>query len=392
MRLCEEMEELLEKGEEMEHQAQTIETRLTNCLTLDELHHAFTLQELFALANDGLLQEWMNAHLLESQAKMIDASVREQGRDALLLRLFEALSLDVLRLPDCDAALLTEAVERERKRVKRVRECGSDGVIVMNQGELVEALTDPDVHKVYLYNEIFSIPLHRSKITYDGRDNAVIDIFAQGDEVLDFDAEEVFFYNLTLVFHYLEPHQVKINYSAQNHNHIIFLHANRMTRDNSISAQEVTDLLAGRSPFESSQGFAARAKRFHGVIVGSVHLSDADYDMEHGAFFLSPIWRVDFIDVVRRYVGEARLVFPVDESEAAYLYEDERVQLVYADFGTERDNALIVRLYLHTDGGNGNVYPVHRLTYTSSWAFGSGGGGYGIELIAIDAERRRGIG
>ena len=387
MRLCEEMEELLEKGEEMEHQAQTIETRLTNCLTLDELHHAFTLQELFALANDGLLQEWMNAHLLESQAKMIDASVREQGRDALLLRLFEALSLDVLRLPDCDAALLTEAVERERKRVKRVRECGSDGVIVTNQGELVEALADFDVHKVYLYDEIFSIPLHRPKITYIGRGPAVIDILAQGDEVLDFDACGVRFYNLTLVVHYLEPHQVKMNDSA--HNHIIFLHANRMTRDNTIPAHEVIDFLAGRGSFESPQRFAERAKRFRGVIVGTAHLSDADYDMEHGAFFLSPIWRVDFIDVVRRYVGEARLVFPVDESEASYLYEDERVQLVYADFGAEQDNALIVRLYLHTDGGHGNVYRLHRLTHTSSWAFGSGGGGYGLELIAADEEHRR---
>ena len=392
MRLCEEMEELLEKEEDMEHQAQTIETRLVNCLTLDELHHAFTLQELFALANDGLLQEWMNAHLLESQAKMLDTNVREQGRDALLLRLVEALSPDVLRLPDCDAAMLTEALQRERKREKRVRECSLDGVIVTNQGELVEALADFDVHKVYLYNEIFSIPLHRSKITYDGRDNAVIDIFAQGDEILDFDAGEVFFYNLTLVFHYLEPHQVKMNDSAQNHNHIVFLHANRMTRDNSISAHEVTDLLAGRKPFESPQGFVERAKRFRGVIVGTVHLSDADYDMEHGAFFLKPIWRVDFIDVVRRYVGGARLVFHVDGTEAADLYERERVQLLCADFGIERDDALIVRMYLHTDGGNGNVYPVHRLTYTSSWTFGSGGGGYGIELIAIDAESRCGIG
>ena len=371
----------------MEHQAQTIETRLVNCLTLDELHHAFTLQELFALANDGLLQEWMNAHLLESQAKMLDTSVREQGRDALLLRLFEALSLDVLHLPDCDAALLTEAVERERKRVKRVRECGSDGVIVTNQGELVEALADSDVHKVYLYDEIFSIPLHRPKITYIGRGPGVIDILAQGDEVLDFDACGVRFYNLTLVVHYLEPHQVKMNDSA--HNHIIFLHADRMTRDNTIPAHEVTDLLAGRGSFESPQRFAERAKRFRGVIVGTAHLSDADYDMEHGAFFLSPIWRVEFIDVVRRYVGEARLVFPMDESEAAYLYEDERVQLVYADFGAERDKALIVRLYLHTDGGHGNVYSLHRLAHTSSWAFGSGGGGYGLELIAADEEHRR---
>ena len=334
----------------MEHQAQTIETRLVNCLTLDELHHAFTLQELFALANDGLLQEWMNAHLLESQAKMLDTSVREQGRDALLLRLFEALSLDVLHLPDC-------------------------------------ALADSDVHKVYLYDEVFSIPLHRPKITYIGRGPGVIDILAQGDEVLDFDACGVRFYNLTLVVHYLEPHQVKMNDSA--HNHIIFLHADRMTRDNTIPAHEVTDLLAGRGSFESPQRFAERAKRFRGVIVGTAHLSDADYDMEHGAFFLSPIWRVEFIDVVRRYVGEARLVFPMDESEAAYLYEDERVQLVYADFGAERDKALIVRLYLHTDGGHGNVYSLHRLAHTSSWAFGSGGGGYGLELIAADEEHRR---
>lgn len=373
----------------MEHQAQTIETRLANCLTLDELHHAFTLQELFALANDGLLQEWMNAHLLESQAKMLDASVREQGRDALWLRLFEALSLDVLHLPDCDAALLTEAVERERKRVKRVRECGSDGVIVTNQGELVEALADSDIHKVYLYDEIFSIPLHRPKITYIGRGPGVIDILAQGDEVLDFDGGEVYFYNLTLVFHYLDPHQIKMNDSAQNHNRLIFLHADRMTRDNTIPAHEVTDLLAGRKHFESPQRFAERANRFRGIVVGTAYLSDADYDMEHGAFFLRPIWRVDFIDVVRRYADGVRLAFSVDGEEAEQIYAGERVQLVYADFGAERDNALIVRLYLHTDGGHGNVYSLHRLAHTSSWAFGSGGGGYGLELIAADEEHRR---
>lgn len=75
----------------------------------------------------------------------------------------------------------------------------------LNQAELVVALQNEDVHKVYLYDETFSIPLNRSHITYDGRGNALINIMAQDNsEIVDFDNNEVYFYNLTVVFRFAE--------------------------------------------------------------------------------------------------------------------------------------------------------------------------------------------
>ena len=250
----------------------------------------------------------------------------------------------------------------------------------------MEALADEDTKKVYLYNETFSIPLNRGHITYDGRGNALINIWAQGDTVLDFDGNEVYFYNLTIVFHFLEPRQVKIDHSSQNHNHIVFLHENRITQDDSVRSHEMAAFLAGRTPFESAHDFAERAKRFHGVIVGKAYLNDTDYDLWHEAYFLHPIWRVEFIESLRRYLQGARIVFFIPCEEAKELFERERVQLIYADFGTNGDDALIIRLYIHADGGQGQIYSIYRLWCESSWAFGSGSGdaGYGLDLITVE--------
>lgn len=359
------------------------ETKLEGCATLPELVDAFSLDELVSLARDKILQKWLNNHFMESQAKMLDDVL--YSRDALVLRLCDALAIDVTRLSEYDANMVTAALKRENERIKRERECGKDGVIVTNQAELVVALQNEDVRKVYLYDETFSIPLNRSHITYDGRGNALINIMAQGNsEIVDFDNNEVYFYNLTVVFHFLEPHQVRINHSSQNHNHLIFLHADRFKQDNSIAHHEIAEFLAGRTPFETAEMFADRAKRFHEIIVGKTYLKDTDYDLWHEAFCLNPVWRVEFIESIRRYVNGAKLVFPIPCQKAAELYEKERAQLIYADFGTYYDNAVIERLYLHTDSGQGKIYPIYRLRNVTSWAFGSGSGdaGYGLNLIA----------
>ena len=374
---------------ESESQHKPADERLDDCLTLSDLLDAFTLRELVVLTQDGLLEKWLNNHLLESQAEML-SGVRSFSGDTVLLTLCNALNVDVTRLSDYEAGQVIRALERERERNRRERECGKDGKIVTNQGELVEALANEDVRKVYLYDETFSIPLNRGHITYDGRGNALINILAQGDTVLDFDGNEVYFYNLTIVFHFLEPRQVKIDHSSQNHNHIVFLRDNRIVQDDSVRPHELAAFLAGRTPFESAHEFAEKAKRFCGVIVGKAYLNDTDYDLWHEAFFLTPVWRVEFIECLRRYVRGARVVFPIPCEEAKDLFERERVQLIYADFGTDRDDAVIVRLYLHTDGGNGKIYPIHRLWCTTSWAFGSGSGdaGYGLDLIAVDCDNR----
>lgn len=372
-----------------EPQNRLADERLEDCLTLTDLIDVFSLRELVVLTQDGLLGKWLGDHLFESQADLL-SGVRNHHGDAVLLALVNALDVDVTKLSDYEAELVARAVRKEREKNKRERECGKDGVIVTNQGELVEALSDEDVCKVYLYDETYSIPLNRGHITYDGRGNALINILAQGDTFLDFDGNKVYFYNLTIVFHFLEPRQVKIDHSIQNHNHIIFLHENRVVQDDSVRLHELEAFLNGRTPFESEGEFAERAKRFHGVIVGRTYLNDMDYDLWHEAFYLNPVWRVEFTECIRRYVRGAKLVFPIPCAEAKKLFENERAQLIYADFGTDMDEAVIVRLYLHADGGQGKIYPICRLWCATSWSFGSGSGeaGYGLDLIAVDSDRR----
>jgi len=371
----------------MRTENKSVDERLDDCQTLSDIQDSFTLRELVILTKDGLLEKWLSSNFLESQAQML-SSVRGQNGDRVLMALCNALDIDVTKLSDYEAKQVTIAVQNEREKKQRERECGKDGVIVTSQSEFVEALADEDTKKVYLYNETFSIPLNRGHITYDGRGNALINIWAQGDTVLDFDGNEVYFYNLTIVFHFLEPRQVKINHSSQNHNHIVFLHENRITQDESVQPYEMMTFLAGRSPFESAHDFSERAKMFHGVIVGKAYLNDTDYDLWNKAYLLHPIWRVEFIESLRRYLQGARLVFPVPCEEAKDIFECERVQLIYADFGTNKDDAVILRMYIHAGGGEGKMYLIHRLWCRSSWSFGSGSGsgdaGYGLDLIAVD--------
>lgn len=148
------------KGEifiEIKTQNKFPDERLEDCQTLADLHDAFTLRELVILTQDGLLEKWLNNNLLESQAQML-SSVRSQGGDAVLLALCNVLDIDVTKLSDYEAGQVARFVKRERVKSKHERECGKDGVIVTNQGELVETLQSEDVKKVYLYDEIFYTP------------------------------------------------------------------------------------------------------------------------------------------------------------------------------------------------------------------------------------------
>lgn len=372
---------------ENELQKKSADERLEDCLTLNDIRDAFTLRELVILTQDRILEKWLKAHLLESQAKILSDVCNLSGDD-VLLALCDVLDLDITKLSDYEAGLVIRAVRHKWEKDKHNRECAEDGIIVTNQGELAEALADESVHKVYLYNEVFSIPLSKKNITYDGRDNAVVNILAQGNTKLDFDSDKIYFFNLTVVFHFLESQQVKIEHSKQNNNHILFLRDNRIVQDDSVRPHEMAAFLAGRTPFEPADDFAERAKQFHDVIVGKTYLKDTDYDLWHEAFFLNPIWRVEFIECLRRYVRGAKLVFHIPCTEAKELFERERVQLIYADFGTDKDDAIIIRLYLHADGGQGKIYPIHRLWRTTSWAFSSGseGTGYGLDLIAVESD------
>lgn len=157
----------------------------------------------------------------------------------------------------------------------------------------------------------------------------------------------------------------------------------RVVEDNSVQPHELAKLLMGRNLFELDFDFAERTKRLHGVIVGRGYLKDTDYDLHQEAFFLTPIWRVEFVEFIPRYVCEAKLFFSIPCREAENLFEEERAQLIYADFGTAGDDVVLIRLYLYSDGGHGIIYPIRRLWHPTSLLFGScsGEAGYGLDLI-----------
>lgn len=357
--------------------------RLKDCPTLVELRNEFSVLELSSLARDGVLQDWLKSQLLELEARALNIErIKTLDNDQLRLLICKTLGIDITLTPNHEAQLVEREIDRQRTLDIRRRECGTDGIIVTNQRELADAVKNPDVHKFYLYDNEYVIPLGRVRTTYDGRGNAVIDV-KDRDGVLDFDGNEIYFYNLTIVFHYLKPKQVKINHSIHNHNRLIFLDADRVDIDGGLDERDVEKLLMGRAPFESPNHFRDFARRMKGMIVGTVLLEPADYDAWHEAFFIHPVWNVEFSEPIRRAVRGARLCFNVAPDEAQQIFTEYRKQLIYADFDMYFDNlddrASIKSLFLKSL--NGKRYEIARLYPTSAWQFSSGIAGYGLQLI-----------
>lgn len=374
-----------------------VESVFADCNTLDDLQAAFTLDDLATSARDGLLTQWLRAHFFTGEAMRIEDEMRHLTRDRLLILLCDVLNIDIGHLSDYEMKLVTDAVKRERDYAEMKAECftdGEDGVIVQNQAELIRVLRDESIVKVYLYGETFSIPLDRKNITYVGRKNALVNITVMGDMILSFDENKIYFYDLTLVVHYLAPEQVEIEHSKNNGNHIVFLRANAIQMNGSVTATDIGRFLAGRKPFESPQSYAKRAEDFRGIVVGKVCLKNVDYDFYQGVFYLRPTWRVEYAGVLQTFLWGAEFCFSVSPSEAEWLYLNDRAQLVYADFFSDKDNAAIARLYLQTN--NGKVYLIYvlhpetkrGLSNISCSGSGSSGAGYGLDLIAYDTTMR----
>ena len=354
--------------------------RLDSYLTIEELREAFSLEELMRMTKDGVLQSWLWERLLDAEAQELSQEKTAEMNDdeirVLLCRLFD---VDVTRLPQHEAARLEQSLEDCRILEARRALCGDDGVIVANQRELVEALQDPQVRKLYLFDGAYTIPLQREQTTYDGRGNALIDIKAKDEELLNFDAKEIYFYNMTVVFHYAKPSQVKLEASRQNNNKILFLQLLSLT---SVEQRDIWAMLKGRSPFETAEQFQKRLHELGSVVLGTVLLEAEDYDIEKPAFFVHPVWKVDFAPMVRRYIDGGSLCFYIGADEAKSLYESKRRLCVYAELSAEGRRAAIARIFLiEKDGKRRYIVQTDR---NSSWCFGSASGsmGYGLELIA----------
>lgn len=357
--------------------------RLDSYLTIAELREAFSLEELMRMTKDGVLQSWLWERLLDAEAQELSQEKTAEMNDdeirVLLCRLFD---VDVTRLPRHEAARLEQSLEDCRILEARRASCGDDGVIVANQREFVEAMQNPQVRKFYLFDGAYTIPLQREQTTYDGRGNALIDIKAKDEELLNFDAKEIYFYNMTVVFHYAKSSQVKLEASRQNNNKILFLHVDRLSNVDSVVQQDIWAMLKGRSSFETAEQFQKRLYELGGVVLGTVLLEAEDYDIEKQAFFVHPAWKVDFAPMVRRYIDGGSLCFYMGADEAKSLYENERRLCVYAILSAEGRRAAIERIFL-MDKDRKRLYVVY-VDGNTSWCFSSASGsmGYGLELIA----------
>lgn len=363
--------------------------RLDELMTIEELQNGFSLYEIVSLVRENILQDWLRERFFSAEADALSKKhIANLDNESLSILICNTLDIDIMTLCDHEANLLTVAVDRERKRFLYEQTLDNNEIVVTNQTELVKAFQNNTIDKVYLYDNVFSIPLERTDITYVGEGNAVISIKVRDDKIIDFDDNHVYFYGLTIVFHFLDPKQVKIAHSSsvEHNNHMIFLCEDRVIKDDSVYHPDLAKLLMRRNPFESAYEFAERAKRLQGVIVGKTYLKDTDYDLRHEAFFLNPIWRVEFVEFLRRYICGGKMFFSIPCEEAKALYENERAQLVYADFATSGDDVVIIHLYLHAGGGIGKMYPIRRLWQNVYWSFGSSSGdaGYGLDLIDVE--------
>ena len=363
--------------------------RLDEFMTTNELQNVFSLSEIVYMVRENVLQDWLRERFLNAEADALsEKNIANLDNGSLSILICNTLDINIMTLCDHEVDLLTAAVNRERKRLLYEQTVDSNEIAVTNQTELVKAFQNNTIDKVYLYDNVFSIPVQRTDITYVGKGNAVISITDRDNDIFDFDDNHIYFYGLTIVFHFINPQQVKIAHSSsvEHNNHLIFLRENRVIKDNSVYPHELAELLMRRNPFESAYDFAERAKRLRGIIVGKSYLNAMDYDLWHGAFFLCPIWRVEFVDFLRHYICGAKMFFSVPCEEAKTLFENDRAQLVYADFATAGDDIVIISLYLQTGDGLGKIYPIRKLWQSVSWPFGSGSGdaGYGLDLIDVE--------
>ena len=220
--------------------------RLDELMTIDELQNVFSLSEIVSMVRDNVLQDWLRERFLNAEADALSEKYIAKLDDGSLgILICNTLDIDIMTLCDLEANLLTAAVNRERKRLLYEQTLDNNEIVVTNQAELVKAFQNNTIDKVFLYDNVFSIPLERTDITYVGKGNALISITARDVEIIDFDDNHIYFYGLTIVFHFLNPQQVKIAHSssAEHNNHLIFLRENRVIKDNSVHLNELAKSL-----------------------------------------------------------------------------------------------------------------------------------------------------
>lgn len=327
-----------------------LKERLADATTLEELKAQFDLSELATLAKENLLQEWLKENFYDDLAEALTVEVDD---DELCLLLCEQLEIDVSLLADFDAEAIGRALMKRQKRTLYIGE-GEDeagGAIVYSQKELAKAFgVEGGYTLIYLVDGVFRIPVPKNEedrganVTYIGRGNAVVEISCAHD--VDFDAVNVVLKNLQVVL----KHNIQVK--CENSSDIKFLTTDKVALSDDLTKQEIYLFLHGKNALENDTAYAERAGRMKGIAIGEVLLDSNDYDAEHQIFRLKPIWRMDFLTVVRKFAMDKFFTCFVPSHLAQEIYNKERHQIVYSDFFAKRGEAAIACVYLMTSTGS----------------------------------------
>lgn len=347
--------------------------RMLNCYAVQDLTRLFSLVELAEMTRAGLLQPWLAENFSEEAAEILSPDeIISWGDDELKLALCELLEIDLAELSDYDA----QAIERALNKRQLKEIYGGNGTVVTNQRELIDALNNGDLN-IYLVGGVFQIPRRYGGVTYYGRENALVEVLNRRD--VDFDRAEISLNDLQIFVRH------NINVTCANSTNLIFLRGDKIALNDAVNKVDIYKKLRGRRAFEKPENFSHRAENLRGIVVGKVILHEKDYNINLQMFDLKIDWHLDFLTLARSFIGKFFSCF-IPAEYAEKIYSTERAQLVYADFCAVGDFVAIKQLYLITaDGTRIDILvtdkPAHEAFAEQYQSGGSGGRGYGLEII-----------
>ena len=357
---------------------------LKNYLTIEEIRQTFNLAQLVELTKNNMLQEWLEDRLYYDQASALNPdNTYVLNGDELRLLICEVLEIDIMNLSEHDARALERALERRRKKMVFIRADNGDpdGAFVENQHDLMEVLLKSHYSTIYLCSGQFQIPLDKKDITYIGRDNAVVDITSR--KTISFDSQNIRLKDLTLFLHYITEEQVEVH----NSENLKFIIGNEVALNPDLWQEEIYSFIQGRNSFETFDEFAQRSEKMQGIVVGDVLLDSKDFDITNNVFELRPCWRIDYLKAIRKFAGDKFFSILVNLETAKQMYNIERKLLIYADFGTDGNEAIIKNLFLQTETcGKILIWltdkpPTQAIKDIANYTSSLGGCGYGLNLI-----------
>ena len=356
------------------------EKSLRDYNSLQEVAENFSLAELFTLAKQKNLDEWLESNFYTAESQQLIAALDDKVSAAeLKLIICKIFNLDLENLSTDELDEISRCVAKNQRRELFFDKIDGDNrkaAFVETQSELVRELQN-GAEVLYLYGGEFRIPLNLHGKTYIGRNNAIIDFTDDGD--IDFDERDIIFEGLQIFLHH--PVTLRLEKSKN----VKILNGSKHSIENRPTLKEIFSILRGRNPFESAENFSQRVEEMRGVAVGTVLLNDENYFCDSTIFKFSPKWNFEYVAVLKGYVNGRDFYIKLSPEDAQRLYINERKLQIFADFTYIDGKLTILNLYFETETlGRISIENILRDALHEE-KFSSGSGilalGYGLELI-----------